>query len=183
MFNEVLPISYFSLLKNTYFWYEDFKEETFCLLYQFDGRIRGKFHKRTGFTVYEDRTLLQHKLFKGYRDYHNHVIYEFGLTEELLDFRNLLIEGKYSKLPKKIKKTIITFNEHVYGKTDADYVAKILSRDESLIQKIAKDFNVKPEIVPEGMSEINPQKELFFNSLIIEREDETKKISKGSSEN
>ena len=97
LFNEVVPISYFRLLKNTYFWYDDFGEEVFCLLYKFDGKVKGTHNLRSGFTVYEQTVLMRNELYEGHKDYDDFVIYKFKLTDDLLEYRDLLLEGKYSK--------------------------------------------------------------------------------------
>lgn len=185
LFNEVVPIAYFNLLQNTYFWYDDFKEETFCLLYKFDGRVKGKFQKRSGFTVYEQTELTQSKLFKGYRDFGEYVIYEFELTDELLDYRNILLEGKYSKLSEKAKQTILSFSGEVYGPNEKNHIKKVLYKDEELLQEVADKFNVNIKYVTEALSKIIPERELFANSVIEtkQREDEIKRISEGSTEN
>ena len=165
IFNKVVPISHFNLLKNTYFWYEDFKEETFCLLYKFDGKIRGNFNNRSGFTVYENNVLFKHDLLRGYRDYDEYVIYEFGLNDELIDFRNELIEGRYSKISEVNKSLIIEFNQRMYGLNDAHYIARVLQRDQELIDNLADKFGMHPDDIPEAASSIDPEREMFKNYL------------------
>lgn len=163
LFNEVVPISYFKSLKNTYFWYDSYQKETFCLLYKFDGRVKGGLYNRKGFTVYENDVLFNHELFSGYRDFGPFVLYEFQLTDELLEFRNQLLEGRYSMLDDAIKAKIVEFNTRMYGVTDAEYIKRILNRDEELIEKLADDLNVRPDMIPEASSAIKPERELFAN--------------------
>ena len=178
VFNTVVPIQYFSKLKNTYIWYDTFWDECFCLLYEFDGRLRGNFKSRKGYPVYEDNILFSHDLFDGFEDYHQYVLYKFKLTDEMLEFRDKLIEGRYSKLPEEYKETIINFNIEVYGYEASERIRKILYKDDELLEELAEKYGVRKEIIPEGMSGIDPQKELFINSLIPEREDENEIISR-----
>mgnify|MGYP003633402172 CR=1 FL=1 len=172
LFNEIVPIQYPQLLKNTYFWYDDFKDDTFCLVYEFDGRIKGGFDKREGFTVYEDSILFKHELFKAYRDYGSYVVYEFRLTDELIDHRNDLLIGKYSKLNKATKETIISYNSRVYGKESGEYIENVLYKEKELMEGLAKKLKVKVSILPEATSAIEPDKELFANYLIGANEEE-----------
>lgn len=166
IFNRFVPIQHFNLLKNTYFWYDNFKEDVFCLLYKFDGRVTGSHNNRRGFTVYENDVLFAHDLLRGYRDYDEYVIYEFSLNDELIDFRNELIQGRYSKIKEKDKSTIIEFNLRMYGPNDADYISRVLNRDEELINNIAEELNVNPKYIPEASSSIDLDSEMFSNSVI-----------------
>lgn len=171
LFNEVIPIQYPKLLKNTYFWYDDFKKDTFCLVYEFDGRVKGGFNKREGFTVYEDNILFKHALFKAYRDYGSYVVYEFGLTDDLVDYRNDLLIGKYSKLSSHIKDTIINYNARVYGKESGNYIAGVLNKEAHVMETLADKLNVRVGMLPEAISAIDPEKELFANYLIEKNEE------------
>lgn len=175
IFNTCVNIQYFSLLVNTYFWYDNYGDESFCLLYKFDGRVKGNFTRRQGFTVYE-KELFNHELFKGYSDYGEYVIYQFELTDEMLDFRNLLLEGKYSKMKSKYKDIIYDFNKLNYSKDDADYIRKVLNKDPELVQEICDKFEVQPQYVTEVLSEIIPERELFITSIVKTKRDEIKKI-------
>lgn len=185
LFNNVVPLSYFHLLKNTYFWYDTFHDESFYLLYRFDGRVQGKPGSRRGFTMYERDILLGSELSTGYHDYGQYVIYGFELTEELLDYRNLMIEGKYSHLPDEAKEDIIEYNLNIYGMGEAMHIKKILYRDEELLRIKAESLgypmivNGRREDFPgdaELISVINPHKELFANSVILQREEDEDKI-------
>lgn len=172
LFHEVIPIQYPDLLKNTYFWYDDFKEETFCLVYEFDGRVKGGFQKREGFTVYEDTVLFKHKLFKAYRDYGDHVIYEFRLTEDLLKHRDDLLIGRYSELTEEVKDKIIFYNARVYGLESGEYIEGVLYKEDRVMETLAKKLKVKVELLPEATSKIEPEKELFANFILGEDKDE-----------
>lgn len=176
LFNQVVPISYFRLLKNTYLWYDNFKEETFCLLYEFEGRVEGKYRSREGFTIYEQTILMSSSLYRGHRDYGKYVIYEFHLTNELLEYRDLLIEGRYSKFPEKIKETILNFTLKNYGVNERDHIQKILYRDKSLIKEISDKYNVDAEHILEVTAKVNPDNELFANFLEKRDENEFKKV-------
>jgi hypothetical protein len=167
LFNKELPISYFSLLKNTYLWYNDFKEETFCLLYEFDGKVKGTLGTRDGFTIYENNILFKHELFDGFIDYGRYVLYKFKLTEELIDFKYKLLEGRYSLFDDVIKNIIIQFNRRHRGNADADHIRKILNKDEQLMQELSDLINEPVNKLPEVISTIEPEDELFSNSIII----------------
>lgn len=170
LFNTEVEISHFNKLQNTYFWQNDFKEEVFCLLYEFSGKVTGSFTTRDGFTVYEKRVLMNNKLFKSYEDYGKYVLYKYELTDELFDYRNLLLEGKYSKLPERAKKLILDFSLKQYGSNDKDYIEKVLNADISLRKDIANKYNVDLEFVKEASGLIVPENELFINSLIKREE-------------
>tara|TARA_R110000850_G_scaffold124497_4_gene242708 strand:- start:151 stop:744 length:594 start_codon:yes stop_codon:yes gene_type:complete len=169
LFNKEVPISYTKDLKNTYFWYDDQDEETFCLLYKFNGKVTGSFQSREGFTVYE-KTLFAHKLFKGYRDYGEYVIYEFDLTEELIVKKNKLLMGEYSKFSDEDKKKIITYNTRVYGKESGEYISNVLHKDKNFMNELAIKLKVPVNLLPEATSIINPEKELFANYIKEELE-------------
>lgn len=170
IFNRYVPISHFNLLMNTYFWYEDISEETFCLLYKFDGKVRGEFNNRSGFTVYEHNTLTKSPLFRGYRDYDQFVIYEYDLPEDLYDIRNTIIEGKYSKLDDDCKRDIINFTFHKFGLREKNYIEKILTRDAGMRQALAEKLGYKslPEDT-ELTSSPYIENEIFKNTLKREK--------------
>lgn len=166
LFNLELEVNYLDLLKTTYFWYESQKEETFCLLYQFDGRIEGTHRGRTGFTIYEENVLFKHKLFRGYQDYGEYVIYEFGLTPELAGYRDILLEGRYSLLPEQAKQVILKFITRVWGPADREFIEKVLYKNAGLLRELADEFGVDLQYVTEAASIIDPERELFSNHLI-----------------
>lgn len=177
LFNEEVQVSYFKLLKNTYFWYDDFKKETFCLLYQFDGKVSGKFNSRKGFTIYEQTILMRNKLFRGYRDFDEYVIYEFNLSDRLLEYRDLLLEGRYSKFSEETKEIILNFHLRLYGPNERDHIGKILYKDEKLMNDLADKYGVKVNMLPEASSKIIPERELFANCVTKrEEKNEFKRI-------
>lgn len=191
LFNQCLKISYFKLLMNTYFFYDDFREETFCLLYKFDGRLTGGDFNREGFTIYERDVLMESPYFRGFKDFDNGlVLYEFDLTDELLEYRNILLEGKYSQLPELAKETIIEFNRRMYGPNDSDFIRRVLYKDPMLIQAKAKDLGYpmrvrgKLQEFPqdaEAISVINPENEMFANFVELkEEENDITRVSEGS---
>ena len=164
LFNEEMPISYTKDLMNTYFWYDDQNEDTFCLLYRFNGKVTGGFHSREGFTVYE-KTLMAHKLFKGYRDYGEYVIYEFDLTDDLIKKKHQLLMGNYSGFSDNDKQLIIAYNARVYGRDSGEYIRKVLEKDEEFMEDLAQKLKVNVSKLPEGTSIIDPDKELFANFI------------------
>ena len=90
IFDKFVSIKYFNLLENTYFWYDDISTESFCLLYKFDGRIRGEYKHREGFVVYEQE-LRNSKYYLGECDYNEYVLYMFELPKELQHIKYTLI--------------------------------------------------------------------------------------------
>lgn len=171
LFNQLVPIKYFRLLKNTYFWYDDFKEDCFCLLYKFDGAISGSFRTREGFTVYENTMLTNNVYFKGYRDFGEYVLFQFEIPEELIEVRNLLLEGKYSQISEYHKGVIVQFTLNNYGTNDANFIRQILYKDETLRRQKALELgypmvvNGKIKNFPdiELASVLDPENELFSN--------------------
>ncbi len=181
VFNMVVPIQYFSRLANTYFWYDEFHDECFNLLYKWDGRITGKREHRRGFTVYEENTLFKHELFRGYADYDQFTLYQFDITETMLEIRDIIISGKYSEIPDVYKQVIVQFNTECYGVKTSDKIRQVLYKDRELIRELADKYGVDEDIVPEGMGELKPMQELFINS-VIEREDGFTDLSTASQE-
>tara|TARA_R110000796_G_scaffold114269_2_gene225963 strand:+ start:1605 stop:2186 length:582 start_codon:yes stop_codon:yes gene_type:complete len=170
LFNEEVPILYAKNLMNTYFWYDDQNEDTFCLLYKFSGEITGGFHSRKGFTVYEKK-LTEHKLFKGYRDYGEYVIYEFDLTDELIKKKHILLMGAYSNFSKDDKKNIISYNRRIHGSVVGHKVDMILHKDKAFMEDLAHKYKVRVDILPEGSTVLNPEMELFANYIRGEEEE------------
>lgn len=175
LFNQIVNISYFNLLRNTYFFYDDLQSDSFCLLYKFDGKLRGNVYNKVGFTVYENKVLMNSPFFKGFRDFSDGlVLYEFELDNELFDYKQILLEGKYSHLPEKAKNIIVEFNKRMYGPNEAEYIRKVLSRDNELWQEKAKELGFpminKGQIInfpldAEVISKIKIEDELFLNCV------------------
>lgn len=172
VFGLFVPISFFRLLKNTYLWYDDFKEESFCLLYKFDGRVKGEMRSRQGFTVYEEKTLKRSKYFNGSVDYGEHVVFQFLLPDEMFDLRNLFIEGMYSKFSDDHKRTILEFILRYYGPNEQELIRRIFDKDIRLREELMDKLGPKTVLPLEAeLSSIPDEKnELFLNSLVIKTE-------------
>ena len=174
IFANYVKVSYFRLLANTYLWYDDYKEETFCLLYKFDGRVRGEGKERFGFTVYEETILKKNPLYLGSRDFGQYVLFKFELPEKMFDVRNLFIEGKYSKFPEEYKNMVMEFTFRYYGINEREYLRKVFTKDERLREQILD--NLGPYTVLPAGSELSsspyPEKEMFANYVDIEKKEE-----------
>lgn len=164
LFNVYTEIKYFHLLVNTYLWLDDEDEECFCLLYKFDGSVTGQFRAREGFTLYEER-LRQSKYYLDEADYGPYVLYKFKLEDELIEERNKLILGKYSKLKDENKSTIIRFCKNKYNILTANAVKDVLYKAKELREKLSEQIK---HYIPEDAelsSILDKNEETFINSL------------------
>ena len=176
IFNKIVPIKYFHLLENSYFWYDSFNEETFCLLYRFSGKIKGEFRSREGFVVYEQE-LRKNENYIGEMDYGEYVIYKFNIPEELIQLKYTLLNGKYSHIPEEFKQIILSFITQHYGVHDATVLRMILYRDPEYREQLSNSLNFNIKENAELTSIIDIEKELFSNHI------ETSKTIKNESKN
>lgn len=183
IFGKYVLISYFRLLKNTYLWYDDYTDYTFCLLYEFDGRVKGEMKSRFGFTVYEEKTLRSNPLFMGSEDFGRYVIFQFALPDEMNNVRDLFIEGAYSKYTKEHKMLILDFIMKYYGPNEKNHINRILNKDPELRNEILEALgkHTVMDVEAELSSSPYPEKELFANCIEFdipkkEEKDETKHL-------
>ena len=169
IFDKFVSIKYFNLLENTYFWYDDISTESFCLLYKFDGRIRGEYKHREGFVVYEQE-LRNSKYYLGECDYNEYVLYMFELPKELQYIKYTLIEGKYSKLKEIYKKYILDFILQRYGSFDASVIKQILYKDAKYRNNLSEQLKIAIPENAELSSIINIENEMFSNHVINKKE-------------
>lgn len=165
VFNEIVPIKYFNLLKNSYFWYDDFSKDTFCLLYKFNGRITGELSHRKGFTVYEQE-LRSNVNYVGECDYGEYVVYIFSLPDELIELKYTLLKGKYSLIPEDFKQIIIQFLFQYYGAFDASVIKQVLYKDDEFRFNLGEQLGITMPKDSELSSIIDIEKELFSNYVI-----------------
>lgn len=167
IFARFVPVSYFKLLENTYLWYDDYTEETFCLLYKFDGRVTGKMASRQGFTVYEEKVLKKNRYFQGSDDYGPYVIFKFDMPDEMIEIRDLFIEGKYSRYSDVSKEIVLDHILRFYGPNEKLLIQKIFMRDPELRHHLLEKLGPST-ILPED-AEVSSapyiQDELFANSV------------------
>ena len=167
VFARFVPVSYFRLLENTYLWYDDYTEECFCLLYRFDGKVRGRMSTREGYTVYEERQLRRNKYYLGSDDYGRYVIFKFILPEEMINLRTLFLEGKYSKYPDQYKSIILDHILRYYGPHEKILIEKIFNRDYELRMQLLEKLgpSTKLPIDAEVSSAPYIDDEMFANSV------------------
>lgn len=167
IFGKYINISYFRLLKNTYLWYDDPAEDSFCLLYEFDGRVKGEMKSRFGFTVYEERTLRSSVLFMGSEDYGRYVIFQFSLPDEMFEVRDLFIQGKYSAYTPEHKNLILEFIMRYYGPNEKNYINRILNKDPLLREEILQALGPHTKMDKNAELSSSPylEKELFANCV------------------
>lgn len=179
VFSRFVPVSYFRLLANTYLWFDDFSEETFCLLYKFDGRVQGKMSSREGFTVYEDKTLRRNKYYLGSDDYDKFVIFKFQLPDEMYDLRTMFIEGKFSYFPRVAKEIVLEWTMRYYGPNDRSFIEMIFNRDPLLRNKLLEKLGPSTQLPDDAEVSSVPyvEDEMFANSVkFIKEKDEAKTI-------
>lgn len=169
LFDSYFRIKYFNLLQNTYFFYDDIKEDIFCILYKFDGRVVGSYQSRDGFTVYEQR-IRESKLYMSEEDFGEYVLYVFKLPDELIETKHTLLEGKYSKLSDKQKEKIVHFIYEKYGNGPATQVSNILYKSAELRERLEEILNHTIPKDAELSSIIEAEEETFINSIKKETE-------------
>lgn len=82
----------------------------------------------------------QHDCFVKTHDFSkDYVIYEFIIKAEFRDDFDKILEGKYSKISKKAKGSIIKFHK---DNIEGSITSSILNRDPEFIKKIEEDFDV-----------------------------------------
>jgi hypothetical protein len=172
IFTRFVPVSYFRLLENTYLWFDDYTEETFCLLYKFDGKVRGTMASREGFTVYEERVLQRNKYYQGSDDYDKYVIFKFLLPEEMFQVRNLFLEGKYSKYSDEHKAAILDHILRFYGPAEKVFIERIFQRDPELRQQLLEKLGPSTYLPPDAEVSSAPyiEDELFANAVKFKEE-------------
>lgn len=184
LFDSFFKIKHFNLLKNTYLFFEDIVEDTFSLLYEFDGKIYGKYRNRTGFTIYEqDIRSSEYYLFE--EDFDNYVLYTFKIPDELIEIKHLLIEGKYSKLSDTHKEKIILFMHEKYSLNVAKKIHQILYKSTQLREMLEKEIKHAIHKDAELSSVMDISEEIFINNLKevkLEKKDGFKKLYGISSE-
>lgn len=182
VFDKIVPIKYFHLLKNSYFWYDDVGQEVFCLLYKFNGKVTGELSGREGFTIYEQK-LRENVNYLGECDYDDHVIYMFKLPEELIELKYTLLKGKYSEISEDFKKYIIQFIFQHYGAFDASVIKQVLYKDNEFRGQLAEQLGAIIPPTAELSSIIDIEKEMFSNYVVVKQyknnEDESKTKKSG----
>lgn len=180
LFDVFVEVKYFELLQNTYLWFDDNKEDVFCLLYKFDGSLDGPAFSRKGFTMYEQR-LRENEYYIDDVDYGQYVLFIFNLPEDIIEEKHKFIEGKYSKLTDESKSTILKFFRYKYGNLVAKTIENVLVKAEALrIELSEKIVHHIPEDA-ELSSIIDPEDELFKNQLKpVIKEDELQDLSRES---
>jgi hypothetical protein len=119
-FAETLKISHFSLLKNTYLFYEG--ERKICFLYRYSGKKE--------FNEYE-RSLELNKHYQKTIDVSkDKVLYVMNVPDGLEDVIESFLEGKYSKLPDQAG--LISFLKSEYGASENTKIVKIIRKDPGL---------------------------------------------------
>lgn len=181
IFSRFVPVSYFRLLVNTYLWFDDYTEEVFCLLYKFDGKIKGKMSSREGFTVYEEKVLRRNKYYLGSDDYDKHVIFKFTLPEEMFDLRTIFLEGKYSKLPLQAQTIVLEWTMRYYGPNDRAFIEMIFNKDPELRERLLDKLGSSTKLPHDAEVSSAPyeDEEMFANSVEFVKENiETRDIFK-----
>lgn len=164
LFDVYVEVKYFDLLVNTYLWSDDLQMDTFCLLYKFDGSLKGSAHSRKGFTMYEQR-LRENEYYIDDIDYGPYVLFIFNLPEDIIEEKHKFIEGKYSRLTDESKSTILKFSNYKYGSLTAKSIENVLKKSVKLRESLSERIK---HYIPEDAelsSVIDPVEELFIEHL------------------
>lgn len=164
LFDSFFKIKYFNLLKNTYFFFDDIKEDTFSILYRFDGKVTGKYQNRQGFTIYEQQ-IRAGEFYISEEDYEEHVLYTFRIPDELIEVKHKLLEGKYSELTGEQKDKIILFIHNNHGPIGARKVSDVLHKSSKLKEQLEETLKHTLSKNAELSSILNVEDEIFINSL------------------
>lgn len=160
-FSEIIGISFFKQLMNTYLFFEG--ERYACFLYKYSGTKK--------FATYE-RSVEKHPCYVKTIDVSSDkVLFVMKCPDELEDVIDTFLKGKYSELPEK--ENLINFLKSNFGATDESTIIKVINKDAGLRRELEEkigqsigdlDLSSVPDFDKENFTKRLYEKEIEHNN-------------------
>ena len=130
------------------------------LLYRFSGQA--------WFAAFEQLIKSKHNCINAIDVDSAHVLFEFSFPEEYEEDKELILEGKYSKISQKAKDRLISFHNSSRDKPLYQILYKSPKRRKQMEQQLSVDTPVFIKEDAELFDKFEPEKEIYLNKYKVD---------------